>query len=160
MQVGYHEKKEIIPRNAIKEMFGCEKKRMSVSCMHCNTLGERRFYKRILCNGIQYECGLPACYAEIERCAKEEREAQRAAKKAAMEKEMEDVHFIQAEKQYRDTNNRMIDPYHKIIYKRSRFGPNPWIETSEPLTSVDEANVVHYLKTHQRPIVTSFGGGM
>jgi hypothetical protein len=124
--------------------------------MHCNTVGEKRFYKRVLHHGIQYECGFPACYAEIERREKVERAAKKAAKK--MEENRASAHFIEAEKQYRDANIRMIDPYYKIIYKKSRFGINQWIETSEPLTSVDEANVLNYLEKHQQPIVTSYGG--
>jgi len=133
---------------------------MSVSCMHCQSIGMKGSFKRIMFEGIKYDCGTKECADALKQQTEIQMEEDRIAREIIyQEKILENLpyaHFIKAEKQYRDTHTRELDPYKKIIHKSGRLvDGNKWIETTESLTHTDNMNADAYVLAH--PIVTVDG---
>tara|TARA_B110000261_G_C12989248_1_gene319627 strand:+ start:200 stop:934 length:735 start_codon:yes stop_codon:yes gene_type:complete len=119
--------------------------------MHCQSIGKKGSFKRIMNEGIKYECGTQECFdALTQRELKEQRELEAAQEIIRQERYLANLpyaYFIDAEKQYRDCNRRCIDPYKKIIYRFSKCDPI-WEETNEVLTFTDNINADAYVNAH------------
>jgi hypothetical protein len=141
-----------------------------VQCYVCDKKGSKTDFKRIINEGIKFECQTSACESikqvkkmqedeEHEKRKKQFIEERRLTEEAYLkENNLTKIpfndNFFLAEKQYRDGCTRMVDPLTRKIVINSFVSEKLWTETVNELTANDLLKVEQFYANGQTPLET------
>jgi hypothetical protein len=141
-----------------------------VQCYVCDKKGSKTDFKRVINEGINFECQTSACESikqlkqmqeaeEYEKRKKEIIEERRLREETYLKennltKIQFNYNFFLAEKQYRDGHERMVDPLTRKILIKSLFSEKLWTETDNELTANDLLKVEQFYANGQIPLET------
>jgi len=140
-----------------------------VQCYVCDKKGSKTDFKRVINEGIKFECQTSACerikqVKQMQEAEEYEKRKKQIIEEARLREETYlkennfskipfNNNFFLAEKQYRDGHQRMVDPLtRKIVIKPLFFSETLWTETVNELTANDLLKVEQFYANGQTPL--------